>query len=63
MARDIVETQKYQNFEMLYVDYDIEIAIAIHESRGGEGWQLIGLLEPQWAGFSEFEIFRADFRV
>ena len=42
VARNIVETEKYQNFEMLYTDYDIEKAIEIHEARGGEGWELIG---------------------
>lgn len=41
VAKEIVDTKEYSNFDMLYYDFDINMAMDLHESRGGERWQLI----------------------
>ena len=41
VAKEISEKKSYENFELLYYDYDIDVAMDLHESRGGERWQLI----------------------
>ena len=41
VARVIANTIEYENFDMQYHDFDINLAMDLHESRGGERWELI----------------------
>jgi len=45
VAKKIVETESYNNFDMVYYDYDIEAAMDLHVSRGGEKWQVIEVVD------------------